>query len=162
MGFVSVSTQGRALSETGDCHRLLVSPLNWKRVPIGLYNDPTHNEMGRTRFQLSKKGGTRELQGWYWYRQHCLQLSYFLVTRVVVVVPPPAGLATSGDVTLQDTYSFLKLNKLVASSRAHSRNYHNWKRTPVNVSHLSSTTGREGVRFHVVSFHLNTTVKVVD
>lgn len=68
----------------------------------------------------------------------------------MAVVPPPAGLATSGDVTLQDTYSFLKLNKLVASSRAHSRNYHNWKRTPVYVSHLSSTTGREGVRFHVV------------
>ncbi|MBA7795080.1 hypothetical protein HV356_16355 [Citrobacter sp. RHBSTW-01065] len=35
----------------------------------------------RTRFQLSKKGGTRDFKGWYWYRQDSTQLSYFLVPR---------------------------------------------------------------------------------
>ncbi|EBO0294833.1 hypothetical protein DQJ40_20830 [Salmonella enterica subsp. enterica serovar Alachua] len=32
----------------------------------------------RTRFQLSKKGGTRDFKGWYWYRQDSTQLSYFV------------------------------------------------------------------------------------
>lgn len=35
----------------------------------------------RTRFQLSKKGGTRDFKGWYWYRQDSTQLSYFLEPR---------------------------------------------------------------------------------
>ena len=48
--------------------------------------------------------------------------------------------------TNQETYSFLKLNKLVVSSRAHSRNYHNWKRTPL-FSHLSPITGRKECAF---------------
>ena len=87
---------------------------------------------------------------------------YMMLWRWCLHLPPPAStclhLPARPELTAytnQDTFSFLKLNMLVASSRAHSRNYHNWKRTPVYVSHLSSTTGREGVRFHVVclSFH---------
>ncbi|EFB9681545.1 hypothetical protein FAD50_15445 [Escherichia coli] len=32
----------------------------------------------RTRFQLSKKGGTRDFKGWYWYRQDSTQLLCFV------------------------------------------------------------------------------------
>lgn len=47
---------------------------------------------------------------------------------VVAVVPPPASPAKAGDVTLRRKSSFQWLNEL-ASSRAHSRNYHNGKST---------------------------------
>lgn len=74
-----------------------------------------------------KKGGGQK--GNNCHRQTCTGTTGITVLRrdwVVAVVPPPAGTARPGGVTLLRTHSFLTLNGL-ASPRAHSRNYHNGK-----------------------------------
>lgn len=62
------------------------------------------------------------------YTAMVLSITVLRRDEIVAVVPPPAGSASSGDVTPSRKHSFLKLNDL-ASSRAHSRNYHNGKST---------------------------------
>ena len=110
----------------------------------------------RTRFQLSKKGGTRDFKGWYWYRQDSTQLSYFLYHAGYVIwyVVAGADLQLSGSVFQYrnrpfhprsiSPYARLErfaclsfLNRLTVSPVIH----HNWKRTPP-VSHLSPITGK--------------------
>lgn len=62
------------------------------------------------------------------YTAMVLSITVLRRDEIVAVVPPPAGSASSGDVTPSRKHSFLKLNDL-ASSRAHSRNCHNGKST---------------------------------
>jgi hypothetical protein len=73
-----------------------------------------------------------------------------LYLHVVAVVPPPAGLSHNRRRTLPGN-AFIER---VGSSRAHSRNYHNWKRTP-SVTNQSPRPMEYEMRFHVVclSFH---------
>ena len=81
-----------------------------------------------------------------WHRQ----TTHSTVINVVAVVPPPAGISQSRRRTLPGNV----LKERVGSSRAHSRNYHNWKRTP-SVTNRSPRPMEDGMRFHVVclSFH---------
>lgn len=75
-----------------------------------------------------------------WHRQ----TTHSTVINVVAVVPPPAGISQSRRRTLPGNV----LSERVGSSRAHSRNYHNWKRTP-SVTNRSPPE-RRGMRFHVM------------
>lgn len=68
------------------------------------------------------------------YTAMVLSITVLRRDEIVAVVPPPAGSASSGDVTPSRKHSFLKLNDL-ASSRAHSRNCHNAESSSASCTH---------------------------